>query len=152
MHPDDTCGCMAPATSHPLDRLDRRDLFSRIGAGLTGLALAQLLHEDAARAEPARTGTPAAGPHFPARAKAVIQLFQHGGPSHMDLFDPKPELTRRDGQPMPKYFTDLVSISAHGGLLASPYKFAPAGQSGVEYSEIVPHIASCAETIAFVRW
>ena len=53
----------------------------------------------------------------------------------MDLFDPKPELNKRDGQPMPKYFTDLVAISAHGGLMGTPFKFAPAGNCGVEYSE-----------------
>jgi hypothetical protein len=91
------------------------------------------------------------GPHFPPKAKAVIQLFQHGGPSHMDLLDPKPELNKRDGQPMPKYFTDLVAISAHGGLLATPFKFKPAGQCGVEYSEIIPHTAECADDIAVIR-
>jgi Protein of unknown function (DUF1501) len=132
------------------DLLSRREIFSRMGAGLTGIALASLLEEERA----ARAAGPAGDLPLPTarpKAKAVIQLFQHGGPSHMDLFDPKPELNRRDGQEMPKYFTDLVAISAHGGLLGTPHKFAPAGSCGVDYSEIVPHIASCADDIAVVR-
>lgn len=138
------------------DLIGRRELFSRMGAGLTGIALASLLQDDALRAEPASAGSAtgpaaAAGPQYRPRAKAVIQLFQHGGPSHMDLFDPKPELNKRDGQPMPKYFTDLVTLSAHGGLLGTPYKFAPAGKCGVEFSEIIPHTANCADDIAVIR-
>jgi hypothetical protein len=69
----------------------------------------------------------------------------------MDILDPKPELNRRHGQPMPKYFTDLVKISSHGNLLGSPFKFKPAGKCGVEYSDIVPHTAECADDIAVVR-
>lgn len=132
--------------------LHRREMFTRLGTGLTGVALASLLAESAAQAATVESAAEhVQGPHFAPRAKAVIQLFQHGGPSHMDLFDPKPELAKRDGQPMPKYFTDLVAITAHGGLLGSPYQFSPAGQCGIEYSEIIPHIASCADDIAVVR-
>lgn len=136
------------------DLLHRRELFSRVGCGLTGIALASLLGDDEVRAnnEPTspRTAVPS-GPHHTPKARAVIQLFQHGGPSHMDLFDPKPELNKRDGQPMPKYFNDLVAISAHGGLLGTPFRFRPAGECGVEYSEIIRHIASCADDIAVIR-
>src|SRR5579863_5829680 len=93
------------------DLIARRDMFSRVGTGLTGMALASLLGNDSFAAEPAAAPRDdgAQAPHHAPRAKAVIQLFQHGGPSHMDLFDPKPELTKRDGQPPPKYFTDLVA-------------------------------------------
>ena len=152
------CNNLDPLTLPGL--IGRRELFSRMGAGLTGIALASLLHDEDLRAGPAAVvpgdAAPAEGatqqtPHYAPRAKAVIQLFQHGGPSHMDLFDPKPELNQRDGQPMPKYFTDLVAISSHGGLLGTPYKFAPAGTCGVEYSEIIPHIARCADDIAVIR-
>ena len=131
----------------------RRGFFSRVGAGLTGIALASLLADDDVRANPSGSDQHghAVGPHFPPRAKAVIQLFQHGGPSHMDLLDPKPELNARDGQEMPKYFSDLVAISQHGGLMGTPFKFQPAGQCGVEYSEIIPHTATCADDIAVVR-
>ncbi|HEV3339601.1 MAG TPA: DUF1501 domain-containing protein, partial [Pirellulales bacterium] len=128
------------------DLLTRRELFQRGAAGFAGLALASLLCEDEARGD-----TSAAATHFPAKAQAVIQLFQHGGPSHVDLLDPKPELNARDGQKMPGYFTDLVKISSHGNLLGSPYKFAPAGECGVPYSEIIPHTAACADDIAVVR-
>jgi Protein of unknown function (DUF1501) len=127
------------------DLLSRRDWLTRTATGFAGLALGSLLAED--RAEAAATPRP----HFAPRARAVIQLFQHGGPSHLDLLDPKPELTRRNGQPMPKYFTDLVKITAHGNLLGSPYKFRPAGRCGVEYSEALPHTAACADDIAVIR-
>src|SRR5262245_60607939 len=148
-----------PASCHPFhfatlpELLARRQMFERVGTGLAGVALASLLGEERATAAPDATtgGEPDLRPHFAPKAKAVIQLFQHGGPSHMDLFDPKPELNKRDGQPMPKYFTDLVAISRHGGLLGTPFKFAPAGQCGVEYSEIIPNIAKCADDIAVVR-
>src|SRR5262245_29548385 len=83
-----------------LRQLSRRDWLSRTATGFAGLALGTLLAEDRARAS---TGQRT---HFPPRARAVIQLFQHGGPSHVDLLDSKPELTRRHNQPMPTYFTD----------------------------------------------
>lgn len=126
--------------------LSRRGWMSQMAAGFTGIALGSLLAREAAG-----SGASPATTHFPARAKAVIQLFQHGGPSHMDLLDPKPELNRRDGQPMPDYFTDLVKISSHGNLLGSPFRFQPAGQCGVEYSELLPHTAACADDIVVVR-
>ncbi|MGE3778880.1 MAG: DUF1501 domain-containing protein, partial [Pirellulaceae bacterium] len=117
----------------------RRDLFTRAAAGFAGVALAHLLRDDAIRAASpaAQTGRP----HFAPRARSVIQLFQHGGPSHLDLLDPKPELTRQDGKPMPKYFTDLVKLTAHGNLLGSPFRFQRHGQCGIEYSELLPHTA-----------
>jgi hypothetical protein len=128
------------------DLVSRRELFQRGAAGFAGLALASLLCEDEARGDTAGAST-----HFPAKAQAVIQLFQHGGPSHVDLLDPKPELNARNGQKMPDYFTDLVKISSHGNLLGSPYKFAPAGECGVPYSELISHTAACADDIAAVR-
>ena len=129
--------------------ISRRDLFTRGAMGFAGIALGGMLCEETAQAE-GSLGMDG-GFHFPPRAKAVIQLFQHGGPSHMDLLDPKPELNRQDGKPMPKYFTDLVKISAHGNLLGSPFKFRPYGECGVEYSELLPHTASCADDIAVIR-
>lgn len=136
------------ASPELLAALSRRDLFSRTAAGFAGMAVSSLLAQNMARAESSST---LREPHFPPKAKAVIQLFQHGGPSHMDLLDPKPELNARNGQPMPKYFTDLVKISSHGNLLGSPFKFQKYGQSGIEYSELIPHTASCADDIAVIR-
>ncbi len=129
--------------------ISRRQLFTRAAAGFTGVALASLLDREASGA--AESTTRSTSPHFPPKATSVIQLFQHGGPSHMDLFDPKPELNRRDGQPMPDYFTDLVAITRHGGLLGTPYKFKPAGECGIEYSEILPYTSRHADDIAVIR-
>src|SRR5262249_31391168 len=156
-----TAGCHSFAQKEPavtgsasvqgqdlLQMLSRRDWLTRTGAGFAGLALGALLAEERAAAAPS---TPTSGAHYPPKARAVLQLFQHGGPSHVDLFDPKPELNKRNGQPMPKYFTDLVKISAHGNLLGTPFKFRPSGKGGVEYSEIVPHTATCADDIAVIR-
>jgi hypothetical protein len=143
--------CSAPTATTLPQLLARRDWMTRMGGGLAGAALASLLAEDAARANPVDDFHNIPGPHFAPKAKSVIQLFQHGGPSHMDLFDPKPELNQRDGQPMPSWFTDLVAISAHGNLMGVPFKFAKHGDCGVEYSEIIPHVASCADDIALIR-
>src|SRR5262245_24473415 len=139
------------AAAHTLlGMLSRRDWMSRTATGFAGLAVGALLAEERARANPASAPS-SPQPHFPPRARAVIQLFQHGGPSHVDLLDPKPELNRRNGQPMPAYFTDRVRLTQHGNLLGTPFRFRPHGQSGVEYSEILPHIASCADDIAVIR-
>ena len=141
---------ISPTASYLTDLISRRELLTRSAAGFAGLALSSLLMEDCARGDAATPGA-SAGTHFPPKAKAVIQLFQHGGPSHMDLLDPKPELSARDGQPMPAYFTDLVKLTAHGNLMGTPYKFHKSGQCGVEYSEILPHTARLADEIAVVR-
>lgn len=135
-----------PPTARDGESLSRRSMLSRMAGGLAVSALGSMLLDERACA-----ATNSLAPHFPPRAKAVIQLFQHGGPSHVDLLDPKPELTKRNGQPMPKYFTDLVKISAHGNLLGSPFKFQPAGQCGLEYSELLPFTAKCADDIAVIR-
>src|SRR5687768_634449 len=135
----------SPESLALLHSLSRRDWLTRTATGFAGLALSTLLAEERARADSSRA------PHFAPKATAVIQLFQHGGPSHVDLLDPKPELTRRHGQAMPAWFTDRVRLTQHGNLLGSPFRFRPAGQCGVEYSEVLPHIASCADDIAVVR-
>ena len=132
----------------PLAQLiSRRRLLTQVAGGLAGIELSGLMEDDAARAGAAAKQRS----HFPAKAKAVIQLFQHGGPSHMDLLDPKPELNRRDGKPMPKSFTDLVAITKHGNLLGTPHKFQRSGECGVEYAEILPHTARHADDIAVIR-
>jgi uncharacterized protein (DUF1501 family) len=127
-----------------LQSLSRRDWFSRTATGFAGLALGSLLAEERAKAADLHA-------HHKPRARAVIQLFQHGGPSHMDMHDPKPELNKRNGEKMPESFKDLVLITPHGGLMGTPFKFHKAGQCGVEYSEIIPHTASCADDIAVIR-
>jgi hypothetical protein len=133
-----------------IEQLSRRRWFSRTATGFAGLALGAMLSEEQAGAKADR-GDPGTTPAVQPRARAVIQLFQHGGPSHIDLLDPKPELNRRHAQKMPESFTDLVKLTPHGNLLGSPFKFRPAGACGVEYSEILPFTAACADDIAVIR-
>ena len=91
-------------------------------------------------------------PHFEPKAKAVIHLFMNGGPSQMDLFDPKPELTRNHGK---SYFSKIAgeveNPQAAGALLKSPFKFAQHGQSGMWVSEVMPHFARCVDEVVMIR-
>jgi hypothetical protein len=123
--------------------LHRRAFLSHTAGCLGGLALAQLAAEAADSLAPKK-------PHHPAKAKAVICLFQHGGPSQMDLFDPKPELTKRHGQPHPGKLETHFHTQM-GKLLASPFKFAKHGKSGTELSELLPHTAKIVDDITLVR-
>jgi hypothetical protein len=126
-------------------RCTRRELLCTLGGGFGGLALASLLR--------AETTGPLRGsarqPHFAPKARAVIQLFMHGGPSHVDLLDPKPMLDRYDGQTPPPEVADDERLT--GNLLKSPYRFRRHGQSGLEFSEVLPHIGRHADRIAVVR-
>jgi hypothetical protein len=136
--------------------INRRAFLGRsAGGGLGMIALAHLLGaEDKARgAVEAPRGLPAArlGATSKPAASNVIVLFQNGGPSQVDLFDPKPELTRLSGQPFPRGKVETLSLSVSGNLLGSPFKFAPAGQSGLVLSEILPHTARIADDITLVR-
>lgn len=143
-------------SSHKHFGLNRRSFLSLAGGGLGYLALSHLL-ASTGRAVPAtaavQTVNPLApkAPHFTPRAKAVICLFQHGGPSQMDLFDPKPELNKRDGQDYPGQDLEIHFDKQAGKLLHSPYKFRPSGQSGLELAELLPHTASIADEITLVR-
>ncbi|MBL8817957.1 MAG: DUF1501 domain-containing protein [Planctomyces sp.] len=90
--------------------------------------------------------------HHPPKAERVVVLFQNGGPSQMDLFDPKPELNRMDGKPYPGGVkVETLSPAGSGNLLGSPFKFHPAGRSGMMLSELIPHISSIADEITLVR-
>src|SRR5579864_7167608 len=128
--------------------LSRRQMLSRLGGGFGSMALAALLG-DKARAETARFDLAPKQPPYPAKAKAVIQLFMHGGPSHVDLFDPKPMLTKFDGTAPPKEVADDEKITDN--LLKSPFRFNQCGQSGIELSETLQQIARHADDIAVIR-
>ncbi len=128
--------------------LNRRS-FLRISAGSLGsLALSHLLATNL-RAAPDSPLAPKT-PHHKARAKSVICLFQHGGPSQMDLFDPKPELNKRDGQDHPGTLEIHFDKQA-GKLLKSPFEFRPAGQSGIVLSELLPHTSAIADEMTLIR-
>jgi Protein of unknown function (DUF1501) len=126
--------------------LNRRAFLGRHAGAIGSLALAQLLASDAPAADPLAPKKP----HHAPKAKAVICLFQHGGPSQMDLFDPKPELTKQHGKAHP----DKLEVHFHtqqGKLLASPFKFAKHGKAGVELSELLPHTAKLVDEFTLVR-
>ena len=138
----------------------RRYFFKECGIGLGSLALADLLKENLFGAPLQGANVQATGPlapknpHFPARAKRVIYLFQAGAPSQLDLFDYKPELVRYTGKPVPQEFVKDINyafIKPDAGLYASEFKFAKHGQSGAEISEAMPHLARVADEIAIIR-
>lgn len=134
--------------------IPRRQLLSQMGAGFGGIALSALLQEAgsghlATAAPQTHFDVSLKQPHQAPRAKAVIQLFMHGGPSHVDLLDPKPLLTKHDGGTAPGEVADDENRTTY--LLGSPFKFSPRGQSGIEYSELLPHIGGHADRIAVIR-
>ena len=89
-------------------------------------------------------------PHFKPRAKRIIILFMHGGPSHIDLFDPKPALQKNDGKP-PPFERTRVKFAARGNLLASPWKFRPTGKSGIPMSELWQHLPEVADELCMLQ-
>jgi uncharacterized protein DUF1501 len=137
--------------------LDRRSFLQTAGAGLGGIALVQLLAEQGLLAEPIRpTVRPDAPlaprpPHFDAKAKRVLLIFCSGAVSHLDTFDYKPELARRDGQPMPGV-ERLVTFQGENGNLAAPrWRFRRRGRSGKMISDLLPHLADLADEMCFIH-
>ncbi len=95
-------------------------------------------------------------PHAPAKAKSVIYLFMHGGASHVDTFDPKPELTRRSGQPLSAELARTIKTSfihdpAKAILRGSPWQFRPGGRCGLPVSDLYPHVRQRMDDIAVIR-
>src|SRR5262249_19885993 len=134
----------------------RREFLEKAGLGFRKLAAGYLLQRDAVAAGPAASRHPSAPrrPIFPAKAKAVIFTFMHGGPSHVDTFDPKPLLGKLHGEPVPPsfgkvdfQFTDMKKSP----LLASARQFRKRGQSGIEISDLFDHTAAFTDDIAVIR-
>jgi hypothetical protein len=121
---------------------------------LGAIALSWLLHEEQSHGADGARGpqAPRAG-HFPAKARSVIYLFMHGGPSHLETLDPKPELQRLAGQPLPPSFGAVATRRkvAQNPLLATRRTFRKCGQSGIEISDFLPHLAECADRLAVIR-
>ena len=137
--------------------ITRRWFFKQCGMGLGAIALRELLGNKAEAAIPSAPSTnPLAPkiPHFAAKAKRVIYLFMAGAPSHLELFDYKPELAKWDGKLPP---ADLLKgyraafINPNSTLLGPKYKFAKHGQSGAEISELLPHLAGVADDVTFIK-
>jgi hypothetical protein len=131
--------------------LSRRELLLRAGGGCGALALSWLMARDG-RAAPANP-LAAKVPHHRATADAVIFMFMVGGPSPVDLFDPKPDLLKHQGKPLPPSFGKPVSQFTKGDtpLLASTRTFKKHGKSGLDVSDLMPHLATCVDDIAFLR-
>lgn len=134
----------------------RRDLLRTCAAGFGSLALAGLMSEQA-RADIRPTTLPDPSqplaprpPHFPAKAKRVIFLFMHGGPSQVDTFDYKPKLNQESGKPLPFAKPRVVSAET-GNLLGSPFAFKQYGQSGAWVSELFPEIGSKVDDLCMIN-
>lgn len=141
-----------------LIELTRRDFLTSTASGLGALALSSLLKTEGLLAqETAVSANPLAPkpPHFKPKARACIFIFMEGAPSQMDLFDPKPKLNELDGQKLPESLVEKVRFAFiqkdSAVLMGSPRKFKPHGQCGTEFSDLLPHIGSCADDIALVR-
>jgi hypothetical protein len=128
--------------------LTRRQLLRRCGMGFAALGLAGLLESTADGAVTSTTPLAPKGPHFPGKAKRVIHIFANGGPSHVDTFDPKPSLAKYAGKELPK---NLRTERKTGAAFPSMFKFEKHGQSGIEISELFPHVARSADELCVIR-
>jgi len=142
----------------------RREFFGRSACGIGTAALASLLKGTGnvsgavtEGADATRLGGLAGLPHFPAKAKNVIYLFQNGAPTHVELYDHKPKLTAMHGQPVPdaylgdKRFSTMTGAAKGKLLLGAISKFKQHGRSGAWVSDLLPHIASVADEICFIK-
>ena len=141
---------------NPAGKFTRRGLFHQVGAGLYTAALAQLFSQDiyAAKDRPVRSAfdvKPRLPLHRP-QVRSVVHLFMNGGPSQMDLFDPKPELEKRHGE---DYFDKIASEvefpQSAGALHKSPFKFSQHGECGMWVSELMPHFAKHVDKVSLIR-
>lgn len=128
--------------------IGRREFLASSGGGLGLAAMASLLADDASAAEKL-----ALQPHFPPRAKRVIWLFMHGGPSHVDLFDPKPDLIKYAGKPLPDSFGMVMTRRdvLKNPLLAPLKPFSKRGEAGIDISDFLPHLAELADELCVIR-
>ncbi len=134
---------------NPQDFLSRREMLRRSGMGFGSLALGGLL-ADAGMLGAAESSNPLVpkAPHFAPKAKRVIHLFMNGGPSQVDTFDPKPELTKQHGKPVP---VSKPTERKTGTAFKSPYSFRKYGQSGLDVSEIFKNVGECTDDLCVIR-
>src|SRR6266849_2626416 len=146
-----------PLPSLTLCGRTRREFLWQAGGGFVGTALTFLLAQDGFLPS-AQAGATTASPldpkqpHYPAKAKSCIVLFMYGGPSQVDLWDPKPELAKHHGQLIPNLDQDpLFKVRNPGTLLATSHKFPKTGKSGIEVSDLYPNLARCIDDMAIIR-
>jgi Protein of unknown function (DUF1501) len=127
--------------------ISRRQMLQQSGVGFGSLALSWMMQQESSAALPQQVA------HHVPRAKSVIWLFMEGGPSHLDLVDPKPVLNELSGQPLPASFDEPITAMGEKGapLLAAPRTWKQHGQSGMWASEWIPNIAECMDDIAVIR-
>ena len=133
---------------------NRREFFQQAGSGLAGIALASMLQQDRAFAANTTADPLAPKPgHYKPKAKSIIWLFMEGGPSHLDLFDPKPKLQELSGQPLPASFGKPITAmgTASNTLMGTQRKWAQHGQSGLWVSDWYPHIAKHVDDMSVLR-
>jgi hypothetical protein len=141
----------------PWLNLKRRHFLQSTACGLGGMALSSLLARDGlAESASLNAVNPLAvkSPHFQPRAKNVIFIFMSGGPSQMDLFDPKPRLQKLHGQPVPESFLKGIQdalIKSTAQVMASPRKFKKYGAAGLDFSDNLPHLGTCADDLCMIR-
>ena len=133
--------------------LTRRNFLQRCGMGMGALGLAGLLGNlgllNSAQAEDSINPLSPKSPQFPGKAKRVIHIFANGGPSHVDTFDPKPALDKYAGKLLP--MENLATERKTGAAFPSPFKFQKYGRSGIEVSELFPHVAESIDDICVIR-
>src|SRR4051812_12771043 len=128
----------------------RREMLRTSANGFGMLALGSLSAQQSNAAEGPRSALAPKAPHFAPKAKRIIFLFMHGGPSQVDTFDPKPMLKKHDGKPFPGA-KPRVQFAATGNLLASPWAFKPGGESGIQMSDLFPHVRERADDLCVLR-
>ncbi|MFM7836178.1 MAG: DUF1501 domain-containing protein, partial [Planctomycetaceae bacterium] len=141
-----------PHSAFPTPHFTRRRWLHQATCGFGSLALADLLSRETHASPNDRSANPFSvlPPHFPPRAKRVIFLYMPGGPSHVDLLDPKPRLEIDNGKPLP-FEKPKLERTRTGNLLASPWKFARHGESGIAVSELLPGLASRIDDVCVIR-
>ena len=130
----------------------RREALKTMGTGFGMMAFASLVGTsmlEASNGLVSSMGTPMPRPDFAPRAKNIIFLFMNGGVSQVDTFDPKPELAKYDGQPLPT--GEIKTERRTGALMKSPFSFSRYGESGLQVSELFPHVGECADDICVIR-
>ncbi|HUE70711.1 MAG TPA: DUF1501 domain-containing protein [Pirellulaceae bacterium] len=134
--------------------LSRRWFLKDCGIGLAGIAASSLLSADAGAAPESDNPLAPRAPHFAGKAKRVIFIFQAGAPSHLELFDNKPELTKRNGQLPPAELLKgyrAAFINPNSAFLGPKFPFARHGKCGMELSEVLPHTAKIADELCLIR-
>ncbi len=132
--------------------LRRRGFLDHVVSGLAGVSIASLLSRDLCADDAPTPWQPGRGlTHFPPKAKRVLQIFCPGAASHIDLWDHKPELYKRHGQPLPGEENLVTFQGKNGNLMRPPWDFAPAGKSGKMISTLLPNLAKHVDDIAFVH-